>query len=138
MGMDVYGKNPANEAGEYFRANCWSWRPIHNALSECGGTAILGEETMLHMGYNDGAGATDADQCEKLATALEQMVEDMEEPIYSPEELNDPNFQCTTDGTFVDAATYEGETVSPYEVDVSHMRQFITFLRNCGDGFEVW
>ena len=28
MGMDVYGKKPANEVGEYFRRNVWGWRPL--------------------------------------------------------------------------------------------------------------
>jgi hypothetical protein len=26
--MDVYGKNPTGEAGEYFRNNVWWWRPL--------------------------------------------------------------------------------------------------------------
>lgn len=28
MGMDVYGTNPKNETGEYFRRNVWGWRPL--------------------------------------------------------------------------------------------------------------
>lgn len=28
MGMDVYGKNPTSEKGEYFRNNVWYWRPL--------------------------------------------------------------------------------------------------------------
>jgi hypothetical protein len=28
MGMDVYGKKPANQVGEYFRRNVWGWRPL--------------------------------------------------------------------------------------------------------------
>ncbi len=28
MGMDVYGKNPNNEIGQYFRRNVWGWRPL--------------------------------------------------------------------------------------------------------------
>ena len=28
MGMDVYGKNPKNTTGEYFRRNVWGWRPL--------------------------------------------------------------------------------------------------------------
>jgi len=30
MGMDVYGKNPTSEKGEYFRNNVWWWRPLWN------------------------------------------------------------------------------------------------------------
>jgi DnaJ-class molecular chaperone len=28
MGMDVYGKKPANEVGKYFRRNVWGWRAL--------------------------------------------------------------------------------------------------------------
>jgi hypothetical protein len=28
MGMDVYGVNPSNETGEYFRNTAWSWDPL--------------------------------------------------------------------------------------------------------------
>lgn len=28
MGMDVYGKNPKNEVGSYFRRNVWGWHPL--------------------------------------------------------------------------------------------------------------
>jgi hypothetical protein len=30
MGMDVYGLNPKNQEGEYFRNNVWWWRPLWN------------------------------------------------------------------------------------------------------------
>jgi hypothetical protein len=28
MGMDVYGKEPKSDKGEYFRNNVWWWRPL--------------------------------------------------------------------------------------------------------------
>ena len=28
MGFDIYGLNPKEESGSYFRANCWYWRPL--------------------------------------------------------------------------------------------------------------
>lgn len=30
MGMDVYGREPINEVGVYFRNNVWWWRPLWN------------------------------------------------------------------------------------------------------------
>ena len=98
MGMDVMGISPASEAGEYFRANCWSWRVIHLAMHWCDGNAILGEEAMEHMAFNDGAGATSSDQCEKMATALEQWGEELDGDIISPSELDDEDFQITESG----------------------------------------
>lgn len=32
MGMDVSGINPTTEAGKYFRANVWSWRPLASLI----------------------------------------------------------------------------------------------------------
>jgi hypothetical protein len=32
MSLDVYGKRPSSKTGEYFRANVWSWRPIHDLI----------------------------------------------------------------------------------------------------------
>jgi hypothetical protein len=34
MGMDVYGKNPINEDGEYFRRNVWGWHPLWNYVED--------------------------------------------------------------------------------------------------------
>lgn len=28
MGFDIYGLDPKEEDGSYFRANCWYWRPL--------------------------------------------------------------------------------------------------------------
>ena len=28
MGMDVYGRRPKSERGEYFRNNIWWWHPL--------------------------------------------------------------------------------------------------------------
>jgi hypothetical protein len=34
MGMDVYGKAPKSERGEYFRNNIWWWRPLWDYCEE--------------------------------------------------------------------------------------------------------
>ena len=51
MGMDVYGKNPSNGDGEYFRANVWSWRPIYSLTVElC--SDLLDAKTINEMAVN--------------------------------------------------------------------------------------
>ena len=53
MGMDVFGKNPANKVGEYFRRNVWGWRPLWDYVMEQ--HPELGE--LVKHGYsNDGDG----------------------------------------------------------------------------------
>ena len=34
MGMDVYGREPENEKGEYFRNNVWWWHPLWMYVEE--------------------------------------------------------------------------------------------------------
>lgn len=52
MGMDVYGKKPVNETGEYFRRNVWGWRPLAEGLAEL--TPIWGRVKFPQS--NDGSG----------------------------------------------------------------------------------
>lgn len=51
MGYDLYGLNPRNPAGEYFRSNIWTWPMFHSLIEE---TQVLGEEALEAICYNDG------------------------------------------------------------------------------------
>src|SRR5271166_5041023 len=74
MGMDVVGRNQSAEAGEYFQANVWSWRPIHSLIVQvC--SDLLGEEMIVGMGYNNGAGPADQTTCTAMANRFERWVE---------------------------------------------------------------
>lgn len=68
MGMDVYGKNPTAEAGEYFRRNVWGWRPLWEFVQQ-----IHPEIANLveHGHTNDGDGLG-AEESLKLAEALKE------------------------------------------------------------------
>lgn len=71
MGMDVYGLNPSNASGEYFRANVWRWRPLAEMCiyfapqicKKCAGWYV-----------NDGQGL-DAEDASELAAILERDIE---------------------------------------------------------------
>ena len=52
MGMDVMGKNPKSERGEYFRNNVWWWRPLWDYCCEV--APDLCNDVSGH--YNDGDG----------------------------------------------------------------------------------
>jgi hypothetical protein len=134
MGMDVYGKNPRSEAGEYFRANVWSWRPIHALVIElC--SDLLDEETLEDLAYNDGAGPKDPETCVEMARRFEAWMEQ-----HTEGHKLDLGLRTTKDGKFVTeeelAENPELETESPYQVGDDHLKAWIEFLRNCG-GFEV-
>lgn len=134
MGMDVYGKAPASERGAYFRANIWSWRPIHELIEQ---TNVLPQKMVEDMAFNDGAGP-DAEQAKLLAYALEMLVAGMDDD-------NEFVLSHEIDGPVADIIKHLNEQgvslVSPrgavYSTDVAHVREFIDFCRDSG-GFEVW
>ena len=133
MGMDVFGIAPKSEAGKYFRANIWSWRPIHNLIAQ---TGVLPDEIVYGMSFNDGIGPGD-ELAVKLADALELVVEGMndENEFILPQEIDGPvaemirAIRTHNPSVFVDDKPL-------YTTDVAHVREFITFCRESG-GFEV-
>jgi len=138
MGMDVYGCNPKNQAGEYFRANVWSWRPIHELMFKLG-SDLIDERTFQLMGSNDGAGPKSAKVCNEMANRIEAWLKDNPGPL----ELDmgdEPFCKVTENGQFVTEQMLQENpnlvTRSAYCTDEDHLREWIEFLRNCG-GFKV-
>lgn len=66
MGMDVYGKNPLSETGEYFRNNVWWWHPL---WTYCQIVAPTITSHVKHGHSNDGDGLN-ATLSKKLAQIL--------------------------------------------------------------------
>jgi hypothetical protein len=135
MGMDVSGRDPTSPAGRYFRANVWSWRPIHALVVElC--SDLLDEETLRKMAFNDGAGPPDQETCTKMAERFERWME-----YHTQGKTLESDLRVTKHGRFVTAEEVDEdpdlETSSPYEVRDEHLKEWIDFLRHCG-GFEVW
>lgn len=59
MGMDVYGKNPASDCGEYFRNNVWWWHPLWDYCLEMHAD-ICGSVECGHSNDGDGLDTDDA------------------------------------------------------------------------------
>ena len=59
MGMDVYGKAPKNETGEYFRRNVWGWRPLWGCVEELG-PDIAEKDESPQTNDGDGLNAEDS------------------------------------------------------------------------------
>src|SRR5262249_22633636 len=135
MGMDVYGRKPTSEAGKYFRANVWSWSPIHSLIVElC--SDLLDEKTLRLLAFNDGAGPKGQKICTEMANRFERWMEHHTEGLRLESDL-----RVTKEGRLVGeeelAKDPDLETESPFEVADEHLKKWIEFLRNCG-GFRVW
>jgi hypothetical protein len=132
--MDVFGRNPDSEAGQYFRANVWSWRPIHALVVElC--SDLLDEATLTGMAFNGGAGAQDQATCTEMANRFERWLEHHTNGHGLASDL-----RVRRDGRFVRegecAENPDVEATSPYAVDDDHLKEWVEFLRHCG-GFAV-
>jgi hypothetical protein len=149
MGMDVVGVNPKNSKGEYFRANCWMWRPLCVAMANSGAADHLSYKEWDLMAENSGGGPRSKETCEKMAEAMEEWYDWNEmatsEDKYHPEELDEIDMFIEKEPNehgghrFVNPDEEpEVDCVSAYGIEWKDIKEWITFLKNCGDGFEVW
>jgi hypothetical protein len=160
MGVDISGRKPINDDGDYFSSNWWAWRPIH-MLSE---VAIEVKNLKMNTdgwGSNDGKGLRTQKQCDRLADALEEILKN--EFSNELEEENDRIYYCM--GSWVEAGTgtfysenteqlndeypygtilhsavvtKDGKLVVPaHSSSLVHIQRWIKFLRNCG-GFRIF
>ena len=96
---------------------------------------LLGEETVVAIGYNGGAGPEDQATCLEMANRFERWMEHhvtghgLESEIQVPKRAA---WSATRRGRDPDL-----QTVSAYQTDDDHLKEWIEFLRHCG-GFEVW
>jgi hypothetical protein len=154
MGMDVYGKSE----NSYFRANCWSWRPIH---AICDFSIIASDIAIDTKGWdtNDGNGLSTQEECNELADAIVSFLKlnnnmcEFDDRIYLC-----LGSWCSADGGFLNdedvielkerypfgtvlyngVVSKTGALVFPsHSSSLDHIEEFITFLRTCG-GFEIW
>ncbi len=100
MGMDVYGKNPENETGEYFRRNVWGWRPLWT-LVEAVAEDLASRVEYAHTNDGDGLDAVDS---KALSIELLKAIEDGRVEAFIKEydefKANLPMVECTIcDGT---------------------------------------
>ena len=124
MGMDVYGRKPKNETGEYFRANVWSWRPIYwlcfTSISrheeETGYDDLIPDKTFRGMEFNDGYGLRSDRKCKLLSDYLQDVVDNFFKPELIPfEEECDDGFKFGVYGDDNFYIDFGEDVVSPPE-----------------------
>ncbi len=161
MGVDISGRKPKSEVGDYFCSNWWGWRPIL-ALSEAAMLNSKLDYDTSYWGSNDGKGLTTQKQCDKLADAIELLISNN----YNEYLVEDDDRIYIVMGMWCEAGTgkfipsevqsvlneqYEygdilyGPVVavngtlaeSSYSTSLGRLKEWIVFLRNCG-GFKIW
>ena len=159
MGVDISGRNPINEKGDYFASNWWGWRPI-NTLCQIAAYKNKLRINFDHWGSNDGKGLRTQKQCDRLADALEELLgEDInlkknDDRVYlclgAWVEFGTGKFIGVEKETGLNEQYPYGEIMytsvisadglaveSAHSTSVGRIKDFIIFLRNCG-GFQIW
>ena len=150
MGMDVYGIEPYTEAGQYFRANVWMWRPLWDYVCD---VCSIDNETRERGHYNDGH-VIDEDAATSIGMMLRSLLESGVVQKYADHREKSlaalPDEQCEhCEGTgqrndeFVQGTCNgcDGKgTVRPFETnypfDIKWIEEFAEFAKQSG-GFEI-
>lgn len=169
--------------GRYFRANLWTWRPIHLLCVMVNQGLTVKLNVTENWGSNSGAGLKTQHECNRLAKGLDIVINQFaqngtgkvsldvsgisgEDGMYVKYKGTDGTPLATESVEFLtkdDKIKYkdgikfiqqQGICVkTPYVIEdskdeyvliepahsvyLSHIREFVRFLRNCG-GFEIW
>jgi len=146
MGMDVFGRRPSSEAGEYFCNNFSWWHPLAEYCCEIA-PAITKHCKLWHSNDGDGLNAA---QSLALADRIEAELATGRAHLYArAHHVRDevPCRICKSTGAMrapvgmVECLVCGGtgyaaaNTFNPFTVE--NLREFVAFLRGCG-GFEIW
>jgi hypothetical protein len=136
MGMDVFGRRPNDVIGEYFRANIWSWYPLHDLITRLCGD-LFSKDELDGMACNDGVGPYSQVTCDQMIDRfLEggQLWKSGHELSAASPQVADvglwPGVDCTVRGP-------DGTVRSLCFISARHVEHWLAFLRHCG-GFAVF
>lgn len=152
MGMDVYGREPVSETGEYYRSNMWWWAPLADYIIDmCADIAVRCEG--WHLNDGDGLNADDADKLADLldaqivaGTAARYIAQREARLAALPDERcghcdggrREPKARNEQGRCNHCNGTHEVLHMSRwYQLDLATLREFAQFSRDSG-GFEIW
>ncbi len=150
MGMDVFGEEPLNSKGEYFRNNVWFWRPLWNYCLDFHPDPA----SKVKDGHTNSGDGLNSEDSIKLGNLLKKdlllgKIKSFEDK-YTQRIESLPLEKCTIcDGTGVRNDSFVQGTCnacsgkcevksfeSHYPFVESNVEEFAEFLVNCG-GFRI-
>ena len=125
---DAMNEWEALSPGTYFRASCWSWRPIQDIIAKV--APWLGDEIIQGLHYNDGYGPENEKDALQLSEDVEEWIDDVLMYSKDPDPLWQPYYELKdTDFTIGDD--------NPYKVGTGHLKEFALFCKFSG-GFRAF
>lgn len=134
MGVDVYGREPSDVCGTYYRASIWNWRPVQQAMAvTC--QDLLGDDLIAAMITSVGAGPSEQSVCTQMADRLEQALAS-HRSVFAVKSKWRVDAQGQVFSRLAAAIFRPWQTRSPYHIDDEQVLKWTEFLRHCG-GFSV-
>lgn len=96
MGFDLFGKNPVDKTGEYFRNNVWWWRPLWEYVEKhcCNILSVKDQQ----LGRSNDGHLINKQKAQCIAICLRKLVESGEIKKYADEYMTRiekiPNIVC--------------------------------------------
>jgi hypothetical protein len=138
MGYDLYGMNPRNPAGEYFRSSIWTWPMFHSLIAE---TQVLGEEALESICYNDGYEISNQEAI-AIGNGISAIINNADnDAIYAPVNANESSIRMANMGNQL-AEMLTGQGVDVIKsgdefVNKPYIQEFVDFCLASG-GFNVY
>lgn len=154
MGMDVFGKSPRSEQGQYFRNNVWWWHPLWEYCERLAPDLIPSN----NLGHSNDGWGLGARASRALADRLREALDAGETETYSQQYAK---FLAALPDKLCEICGGTGKRVEPpnigpgdlpcngcdgtghtqnfarnYPFSVENVREFEAFLRECG-GFKI-
>jgi len=134
MGFDLYGHNPRNPDGEYFRASIWSWPSVHMLIAQ---TQVLDDEALISISFNDGYLVSNSEAV-RIADGIEKIIaEDADDAEYAEVQETPLLVMANQLVQSFKEAGAKVEKGSENFINKEYIEEFIRFARSSG-GFNVY
>ena len=125
MGFDLTGINAKNKKGEYFRNNCWYWRPLWDFATNVT-MDLKNPQKLEHKGFTNDGYKVNKTEHKALVKGLKWAIE--------THELGQ-KADVVERTALKDCLRGVGEKNYPFEW--GNVKEFLEFLEN-NEGFEIW
>ena len=80
MGFDIYGEQPTEEIGEYFRNSVWWWKPLWQYICQIAANVLT--EKDKEMGWFNDGHLIDKQKAEQIAALLHEEIKSDRAEMY--------------------------------------------------------
>lgn len=136
MGYDLYGENPQNKKGEYFRNNIWWWSKLWEYACVIGAISGALDGKDFGKGHANDGKRISRTKAIKLAKALQASIDSGMAKEYSAAISKKVRAANRYNKKLINDKVMEQNWDANYPFTISNLKEFIKFVKNSG-GFRI-